>query len=128
MNSLKNFSTTVTLVAASLALTMWASTSTSSFAQEKGAERLVGIGSAKSVATSSAHSGMACGQCQDVAKPVAENPNKAATHGKVRLTAMHQCGSCVTTIGSVGHGKMSKTALTHGCQAGGGAGAKCCAN
>ena len=127
MNSLKNFSTTVTLVAASLALTMWASTSVSSIAQEKGAERLVGIGAPKTVAAVS-HSGMACGQCQDVAKPVAESPNKGAAHGKVRLTAMHQCGSCVTTMGVSGHGRMSKTTLAHGCQSGGAAGAKCCAN
>jgi hypothetical protein len=117
--------TKLLLLAAILAL---AALPTLTFAQEKGATRLMKLNTVQDLQQVEAGDTilMSCPKCQDTYATVATKTFKAASPEEIKTMVKHLCPNCTMTIKTEGTGKNAKDKLVHTCDSCGSTEVTCC--
>jgi hypothetical protein len=121
----KTMKTKLLLLTAILAL---AALPTLTFAQEKGATKLMKLQTLQDVQQLQAGDTiiMSCPKCQDSYATVVSKTMKGANPEEVKVMVKHLCPACTTTIKTEGTGKNAKDKLVHTCNACGSTDVNCC--
>jgi hypothetical protein len=116
---------------AALAIAGLMSLPTFTFAQEKGAEKLMQLQKINTVqALQSVEAGdtiiMSCPKCKDTYATVVEKTFKAVKPEELKTIKIHLCSMCDTKIVTKGQGKAAVDTLVHTCKTCGSKDVSCC--
>lgn len=103
----------------------------SSFAQEKGATKLIQLKPIQTVADAQAVAPgdtvvMSCPKCKDSWLTIVERPTKQGAKPETTTVMRHDCPGCEHKIVTEGHGKQATSKIIHTCKNCGSEDAFCC--
>ena len=131
MKTIQQTSTKLTCCIAALAIAGLMSLPTFTFAEEKGATKLVQLKPIETVADADAVKPgdmvvMSCPKCKDSWATIVEKPTKTGASASSAVVARHDCPGCEHKFVSEGHGKAKTDKLVHVCKKCGSEDAFCC--
>ena len=121
----------LTRYVAALAIAGLMSLPTFTFAQEKGATKLVQLKSIQTIADADAIQPgdmvvMSCPKCKDSWVTIVEKPTKTGATPETKSVLRHECPGCEHKFVTEGHGKAKTDKLVHICKKCGSEDAFCC--
>lgn len=118
-------------MAAVVAMTSLLAAPTLTFAQEKGATKLLKLSAINTVADAEAVQPgdtvvMSCPKCKDSWVTIVQAPTKTGAKPEEKTVARHECPGCEHKYVTEGHGKAKTDKLVHICKQCGSEDAFCC--
>ena len=131
MKTIHQTSTNLSCCIAALAIAGLMSLPTFTFAEEKGATKLVQLKPIETVADAEAVKPgdmvvMSCPKCKDSWATIVEKPTKTGAAANSAVVARHDCPGCEHKFVAEGHGKAKTDKLVHVCKKCGSEDAFCC--